>query len=52
MFFLIGVPLFYFELALGQYQRCGIITVWKRICPVFLGECYDAISYVSSSVKG
>ena len=39
MFFLIGLPLFYFELALGQYQRCGIITVWKRICPVFLGAC-------------
>ncbi|WAR03546.1 SC6A3-like protein [Mya arenaria] len=25
------------ELALGQYQRCGCITVWKRICPVLKG---------------
>lgn len=33
-----GFPLFYMELALGQYQRCGCITVWKRICPVLKGE--------------
>ncbi|XP_060564137.1 sodium-dependent serotonin transporter-like, partial [Ruditapes philippinarum] len=32
-----GFPLFYMELALGQYQRCGCITVWKRICPVLKG---------------
>ncbi|PAA56653.1 hypothetical protein BOX15_Mlig016702g1 [Macrostomum lignano] len=32
-----GLPLFYMELALGQYQRCGCITVWKRICPMFKG---------------
>ena len=33
-----GFPLFYMELALGQYQRCGCITVWKRICPVLKGN--------------
>ena len=33
-----GLPLFYMELALGQYQRCGCISVWKRICPMFKGE--------------
>ncbi|KAK3591525.1 hypothetical protein CHS0354_031635, partial [Potamilus streckersoni] len=25
------------ELALGQFQRCGCLTVWKRICPMFKG---------------
>ncbi|OWF52218.1 sodium-dependent serotonin transporter-like [Mizuhopecten yessoensis] len=32
-----GLPLFYMELALGQYQRCGCLTVWDRICPAFKG---------------
>ncbi|XP_071094125.1 sodium-dependent serotonin transporter-like [Haliotis cracherodii] len=32
-----GLPLFYMELALGQFQRCGCLTVWKRICPCFKG---------------
>ncbi|KFW75937.1 Sodium-dependent noradrenaline transporter, partial [Manacus vitellinus] len=29
-----GMPLFYMELALGQYNREGAATVWE-ICPVF-----------------
>ncbi|VEL13392.1 unnamed protein product [Protopolystoma xenopodis] len=33
-----GLPLFYLELALGQFQRNGCITVWRRICPMFGGE--------------
>lgn len=33
-----GMPLFYMELALGQYNREGAATVWK-ICPVFKGRC-------------
>ncbi|KAL3310899.1 Sodium-dependent serotonin transporter, partial [Cichlidogyrus casuarinus] len=32
-----GLPLFYLELALGQFQRAGCITVWRRICPMFWG---------------
>ncbi|THD25346.1 Transporter [Fasciola hepatica] len=32
-----GLPLFYLELALGQFQRSGCLTVWKRICPMFSG---------------
>nr|VZI34881.1 unnamed protein product [Spirometra erinaceieuropaei] len=32
-----GLPLFYLELALGQFQRSGCITVWSRICPLFSG---------------
>ncbi|NP_001191502.1 serotonin transporter [Aplysia californica] len=32
-----GLPLFYMELALGQFQRCGCFTVWKRLCPMLKG---------------
>lgn len=32
-----GVPLFYMELALGQYHRSGCLTLWKRICPALKG---------------
>ncbi|KAM7539767.1 hypothetical protein Aperf_G00000025674 [Anoplocephala perfoliata] len=35
-----GLPLFYLELALGQFQRSGCITVWNRICPFFTGLGY------------
>ncbi|XP_074640603.1 sodium-dependent serotonin transporter-like [Tubulanus polymorphus] len=45
-----GLPLFYMELALGQFQRCGCISVWSRICPMFkgigFGICFIAM-YVS-----
>lgn len=34
-----GMPLFYMELALGQYNREGAATVWK-ICPVFKGDLH------------
>ncbi len=33
-----GIPLLYLELALGQYQRTGCITVWNRICPLLTGK--------------
>ncbi|XP_069040509.1 solute carrier family 6 member 4a [Lepisosteus oculatus] len=32
-----GVPLFYMELALGQYHRSGCISVWRHVCPIFRG---------------
>jgi solute carrier family 6 dopamine transporter-like protein 3 len=32
MIFLLGLPLFFMELALGQYNRCGAITCWKKVC--------------------
>ncbi|VDM31417.1 unnamed protein product [Hydatigera taeniaeformis] len=35
-----GLPLFYLELALGQFQRSGCISVWNRICPFFTGLGY------------
>lgn len=34
---LAGIPLFYMELALGQYHRKGAITTWGKICPLFKG---------------
>uniref|UniRef100_A0A1A8HXW1 Transporter n=1 Tax=Nothobranchius kuhntae TaxID=321403 RepID=A0A1A8HXW1_NOTKU len=37
-----GMPLFYMELALGQYHREGAATVWK-ICPFFKGVGYAVI---------
>jgi SNF family Na+-dependent transporter len=38
MIFLLGMPLFLMELALGQYNRCGAITCWKKICPLLSGN--------------
>ncbi|XP_076435264.1 sodium-dependent dopamine transporter-like [Babylonia areolata] len=32
-----GIPLFYMELALGQFNRTGAITCWANICPLFKG---------------
>lgn len=39
LFFMViaGMPLFYMELALGQYNREGAAGVWK-ICPIFKGS--------------
>lgn len=36
-----GVPLFYMELALGQFHRSGCISIWKHICPIFKGNRTD-----------
>lgn len=38
MLLLGGLPLFYMELALGQYHRCGCLTIWKKICPALKGK--------------
>lgn len=32
-----GIPLFYMELALGQFNRKGAITCWGRLVPLFKG---------------
>ncbi|CAF92952.1 unnamed protein product, partial [Tetraodon nigroviridis] len=32
-----GVPLFYMELALGQFHHSGCISIWKHVCPIFKG---------------
>lgn len=36
----LGLPLFYMELALGQFHRRGPITIWRHICPMFCGIGY------------
>lgn len=33
-----GIPLFYMELALGQFHRKGAITCWGRLVPLFKGN--------------
>lgn len=43
MVFLAGIPLFYMELALGQYYRKGAVTTWGRICPLFKGIGYCVV---------
>ncbi|KAE8597623.1 hypothetical protein XENTR_v10016537 [Xenopus tropicalis] len=44
IFFMViaGMPLFYMELALGQFNREGAAGVWK-ICPIFKGVGYTVI---------
>ncbi len=37
MIVFLGMPLFFMELALGQYNQCGAITCWKKICPLLSG---------------
>lgn len=39
----LGLPLFYMELALGQYNKCGAITCWKKICPLLSGVGYAVV---------
>ncbi|KAH9416413.1 hypothetical protein DERP_012841, partial [Dermatophagoides pteronyssinus] len=38
-----GVPLFFMELALGQYHRKGAITCWSRVVPLFKGIGYSVV---------
>jgi len=35
-----GLPLFYMELCLGQFHRCGCLSLWKKICPMLKGIGY------------
>jgi hypothetical protein len=51
MFIFGGLPLFYLELALGQYYRSGCLTLWKHICPALKGEFGILISY-STTPRG
>ncbi|XP_065199534.1 sodium-dependent dopamine transporter [Planococcus citri] len=43
MLFVGGIPLFYMELALGQFYRRGAITCWGRIVPLFKGIGYSVV---------
>ncbi|KAI3380950.1 hypothetical protein SNEBB_002547 [Seison nebaliae] len=41
--FMGGIPLFYMELALGQYNKLGAIACWRKICPLFKGVGYAVV---------
>uniref|UniRef100_A0A1B6MBJ9 Transporter n=1 Tax=Graphocephala atropunctata TaxID=36148 RepID=A0A1B6MBJ9_9HEMI len=43
MLFVGGIPLFYMELALGQFHRKGAITCWGRIVPLLKGIGYSVV---------
>lgn len=45
-FFSCGIPVFFLEVALGQYTSQGSVTAWRKICPLFQGE-YSASSFQS-----
>ncbi|NWX83816.1 S6A12 protein, partial [Nothoprocta pentlandii] len=38
--FACGIPLFFLEIALGQYTSQGGVTAWRKICPIFEGIGY------------
>lgn len=46
MLSLAGIPLFYMELALGQYNKTGAITCWGRLCPLFKGKMVTNFFFV------
>lgn len=33
-----GIPLFYMELAIGQYLSLGTVGAWTALCPMARGE--------------
>ncbi|XP_028680947.2 sodium- and chloride-dependent taurine transporter [Erpetoichthys calabaricus] len=42
-----GLPVFFLEVALGQFTSQGGITCWEKICPIFTGIGYASIVIVS-----
>lgn len=49
MLVFLGMPLFFMELALGQFHRQGPISIWRSICPMMCGVGYG-ICVVATSV--
>lgn len=43
-----GIPLFYMELALGQYNKTGAITCWGRLCPLFKGNSNNFPTFIAT----
>ncbi|CAH1405411.1 unnamed protein product [Nezara viridula] len=46
-----GMPLFFMELALGQFHRSGCLTIWKRICPALKVTCAMEEKTIGKRVK-
>lgn len=40
---LCGLPLFYMELALGQFHQTGLFTLWEKICPLLKGLAFTVM---------
>ncbi|XP_040292323.1 sodium- and chloride-dependent betaine transporter-like isoform X1 [Bufo bufo] len=38
-----GIPIFFLEIALGQYTTQGPVTAWVKICPLFTGIGYGTM---------
>lgn len=38
-----ALPLFFMELALGQFAKAGPISLWTKICPAFKGVGYCCV---------
>ncbi|XP_075458441.1 sodium- and chloride-dependent betaine transporter-like [Ascaphus truei] len=38
-----GIPIFFLEMALGQYTAQGPVTAWQKICPIFTGIGYGTM---------
>ncbi|XP_077123115.1 sodium- and chloride-dependent betaine transporter-like [Ranitomeya variabilis] len=38
-----GIPIFFLEIALGQYTTQGPVTAWIKICPLFSGIGYGTM---------
>ncbi|CAF1412175.1 unnamed protein product [Adineta steineri] len=45
---LIGIPMLYLELFLGQFYRCGNITLWGRIAPAMKGIGISSLLIVTA----
>ena len=35
-----GLPVFFLEVALGQFTSEGGITCWEKLCPIFTGTSF------------
>lgn len=45
-----GLPLFYMELAIGQFHHTGLFTLWEKICPLFKGNRYGLNNRIFQTV--
>lgn len=43
---LIGRPMYYMEMALGQFSSRGTIKMYEKLSPVFKGNYYELINYI------
>ena len=41
MLFLIGIPMFFLEITIGQYSALGPVTIYSNLSPIFSGNFWD-----------